>query len=137
MLQSLRATTTEVSLLEPVLCNKRSHHNEKPGHCNEQQPLLTSTGESLHAPKNTSHSQKINLKKKKKIYIYIYNINLLLHIHPHRILILEKQWKASFKKLNPPLDMNDTPICELLLLYTLYLGVCGIIENNSYCIFVF
>ena len=35
-LQSLRATTTEPVHVEPVLCNKRSHHNEKPTHRNEE-----------------------------------------------------------------------------------------------------
>ena len=30
------ATTTEAARLEPVLRNKRSHHNEKPVHRNEQ-----------------------------------------------------------------------------------------------------
>ena len=32
--------------LEPVLHNKRSHHNEKPVHGNEEQPPLTLTRES-------------------------------------------------------------------------------------------
>ena len=35
-LYSRRATTTEPACLEPVLCNKRSHHNEKPAHRNEE-----------------------------------------------------------------------------------------------------
>ena len=29
--------------LEPMLRNKRSHCNEKPAHCNEEQPLLATT----------------------------------------------------------------------------------------------
>ena len=33
--------------LEPVLCNKRSHCNKKPVHCNEDQPLFATTRESL------------------------------------------------------------------------------------------
>ena len=32
--------------LEPVLCNKRSHHNGKPMHRNEEQPLHAATRES-------------------------------------------------------------------------------------------
>ena len=36
VLYSQRATTTEPVCLEPVLHNKRSHHNEKPTHCNEE-----------------------------------------------------------------------------------------------------
>ena len=35
-LLSPRATTTETHVPEPVLRNKRSHHNEKPAHCNEE-----------------------------------------------------------------------------------------------------
>ena len=46
--------------LEPVLCNKRSHHNEKPTHLNEEEPLLAATRESLRAATKTQHSQKIN-----------------------------------------------------------------------------
>ena len=33
---SLCTTTTEPARLEPVLCNKRSHRNEKPVHRNEE-----------------------------------------------------------------------------------------------------
>ena len=32
--------------LEPMLRNKRSHHNEKPAHCSEELPLLAATRES-------------------------------------------------------------------------------------------
>ncbi|KAJ8778592.1 hypothetical protein J1605_013269 [Eschrichtius robustus] len=32
--------------LEPVLCNKRSHCNEKPVHCNEEESPLAATRES-------------------------------------------------------------------------------------------
>ena len=35
-LLSPRATTTEARAQEPVLCNKRSHHNKKPVHRNEE-----------------------------------------------------------------------------------------------------
>ena len=30
------ATTTEARCLEPMLCNKKSHHNEKPTHHNKE-----------------------------------------------------------------------------------------------------
>ena len=43
--------------LEPMLRNKRSHHNEKTAHCNEEQLLFTATRESLHAATKTQHSQ--------------------------------------------------------------------------------
>ena len=51
--------------LEPVLCNKRSHRNEKPTHRNEEQPLLAATRESLHAAKKTQCSQKFKKKNGK------------------------------------------------------------------------
>ena len=35
-LLSLLAATTEAWCLEPLPCNKRSHHNEKPAHCNKE-----------------------------------------------------------------------------------------------------
>ena len=35
-LLSPRATTFEPACLEPVLCNKRSHRDEKPAHRNEE-----------------------------------------------------------------------------------------------------
>ena len=31
-----RAAINEAAHLEPVLCNKRNHRNEKPAHCNEE-----------------------------------------------------------------------------------------------------
>ncbi|KAJ8794518.1 hypothetical protein J1605_018971 [Eschrichtius robustus] len=48
VLKSPRATTTEAHVpqllkptrLEPVLRNKRSHHNEKPVHCNKETSLV-------------------------------------------------------------------------------------------------
>ena len=53
--------------LVTVLCNKRSHHNEKPKHCNEEEPLLAATRESSHTATKTQCSQKyIKLKNKKK-----------------------------------------------------------------------
>ena len=44
--------------LEPVLCNKRSHRNEKPTHRNEEQPLLAAARDSPRAATKTQHSQK-------------------------------------------------------------------------------
>jgi len=51
---------------EPVLCNKRSHHIEKPVHCKEEYPLLAPTRESQSAAIKTQCNQK--LKKYKKMY---------------------------------------------------------------------
>ena len=65
MLQLLKPTR-----LEPVLHNKRSHHSERPVHCNEEQPPLAATRESPHVATKTQRSQKRkterNLFKKKK-----------------------------------------------------------------------
>ena len=44
--------------LEPVLCNKRSHDNEKPAHHNKGKPLLAKTRESLRAAMKTQCNQK-------------------------------------------------------------------------------
>ena len=44
--------------LEPMLRNKRSHHNEKPVHRNKEESLLAATRESLHAATKTQCSQK-------------------------------------------------------------------------------
>ena len=61
--------------LEPVLCNKRSHHNEKNTHHNEEQPPLAATRESPCAETKTQCSQKlINFKKR------FYDRELPLHI---------------------------------------------------------
>ena len=62
-LLSPRATTTELTHLEPMLRNKRSHHNKKPAHRNEEKPPLAATTESPHAAMKTQCSQKINKNK--------------------------------------------------------------------------
>ena len=38
--------------------NKRSHCNEKPAHCSEEQPPLATTGENTRIAMKTQHSQK-------------------------------------------------------------------------------
>ena len=44
--------------LEPVLHNKRGHCNEKPAHCNKEQPPLAATRESPRATTKTQQSHK-------------------------------------------------------------------------------
>ena len=39
-----RTTATEPSCLEPMFCNKRSHHNEKPVHNKEEEPIGEGNG---------------------------------------------------------------------------------------------
>ena len=58
----LRSRAREPQLLKPtclvlVLCNKKSHRNDKPMHHNEGWPPLD-TRESLHAATKAQHSQK-------------------------------------------------------------------------------
>ena len=65
-LLSPRAATTEAAHLEPVLCNNRSHHNEKNMHRNEEQPWLAATRESPCTATETQCSQKLKLKLKNK-----------------------------------------------------------------------
>ena len=62
-LLSLRSRAHEPQLLkpvrlEPMLWHKRSHRNEKPAHCNEEQPLLAATRESPRTATKTQLSQK-------------------------------------------------------------------------------
>ena len=44
--------------LEHMLCDKRSHHDEKPQHCSKEKPLLAAIRESLHAAVKIQCSQK-------------------------------------------------------------------------------
>lgn len=48
------------SRVHAPLGDKRSHHNEKPIHHNEEQPPLFATGESLCTAVRTWHSPKVN-----------------------------------------------------------------------------
>ena len=45
-------------VVEPMLCDKRSHHNEKPVHHYKEQPLLATSRESPRTATKTQHSQK-------------------------------------------------------------------------------
>ena len=50
-----------------MLCNRRSNSDEKPGHCNGEQPPLAATRESLHSsedPAQPSIHYLIIFKKK-------------------------------------------------------------------------
>ena len=51
--------------LESVLCNKRSHHSEKPQHGNEEESPLTTTREG---PRSSEDPAQPNIKKKKKYW---------------------------------------------------------------------
>ena len=48
-----------------VLCNKRSHHSEKPQHGNEEESPLTTTREG---PRSSEDPAQPNIKKKKKYW---------------------------------------------------------------------
>ena len=72
MPKSPGATTTEpvchnycsLCALEHVLCSKRSHHEEKPGHRNYRAASTRLSQRKAHIATKTQHSQKSN------IYIY-------------------------------------------------------------------
>ena len=53
----------KLTRLEPVLHNKRRHTGEKPAHCNEEYPLLTTTGESLSKVMKAQLNQKNQINK--------------------------------------------------------------------------
>ena len=56
--KSLCNTTFEPTRLEPMLCNKRSHRNEKPTLHDKEQPLLTAR-KPVHSNDNPA-KPKIN-----------------------------------------------------------------------------
>ena len=71
-LLSLCSRAHELQLLklahpESRFLNKGSHHNEKPLHHNEEQPLLTTTRESLWTATKTQCNQKLNNFLEKKL----------------------------------------------------------------------
>jgi len=53
------------STQEPMLCGKRSHCNEKPFNCSEEQPPSHATRKSQHITAKTQHSQK---QRKKNVF---------------------------------------------------------------------
>ena len=61
-IQSQPAAITEAQCLEPILYSKRNPHNEKPMHCDKEQPLLSTARERLQAETKTQCNQK-NKKK--------------------------------------------------------------------------
>ena len=63
--------------LELVLCNKKSHCNEKPSHCNEEQPSILTAGESPLCNNEDPVQPKISILKNNKIIIHMSNEWLL------------------------------------------------------------
>ena len=61
--------------LKPMLCNRRSNGNEKPEHCNEEQPPRAATRESLHShedPEQPDNQVNEKLLKKLNLIFKIY-----------------------------------------------------------------
>ncbi|CAI9159133.1 unnamed protein product [Rangifer tarandus platyrhynchus] len=54
--------------LEPVLCNKRSHHGEKPMRCSKEWPLLTRTKAPTQQRRPSTDSDKECFKRVSKRY---------------------------------------------------------------------
>ena len=79
-------TTTEPTALEPMLRNKRSHHNKQPVRCHGEQPSLAETRESLPTATKTQRSQ-IYLNKYIFLKINKFRKNTYLnHTYSHMIL---------------------------------------------------
>lgn len=53
--------------LEPELCTKRSHHDEKPVHCSEEQPPLPTTRDKPVQQQRPSTAKEINNSLKKQV----------------------------------------------------------------------
>ena len=70
MLSSPQAETTEPTT-EPMLCNKRSHSNEKPMHSDEQQPQPAATRETCTKQRRPSTTKNKNKLKKKESPIIV------------------------------------------------------------------
>ena len=60
---SQHAAITETACLEPMLWNKRSHHNETPTHCKKEWLPLITTRESLRPATKTQCSQKKEIQE--------------------------------------------------------------------------
>ena len=73
--------------LEPVLCNKRSHCNERPVHLNEEQPLLATTRKSpvQQWKPNAAKNKLINLK----------NILKKEYLRKEFIFMVETSWNVT------------------------------------------
>ena len=79
MLQLLKPVS-----LEPTLCNKRSHRNEKPVRCKEEQPRspqLEKAHEQQGRPMEPEKKKKDSAAKPKSVsyhYFYLYSVLLMV-----------------------------------------------------------
>ena len=80
--------------LEPMLRNKRSHHNEKPAHCSEELPLLAATRESPCTATKTQCRQEE--KKKLQSQAPPSRNKVLLYLH---------RWGYKWKGSSPHLSL--------------------------------
>ena len=85
--------------LEPVLCNKRSHCNKKPAHCNEEWPWLAATRESPHKAMKTQHSQN---KQKKLIKLFFKKSECSRHSLSHRANCLKLFTRLTLLRVPKP-----------------------------------
>ena len=73
--------------LEPVLCNKRSHHNEKPAHHNKEKAPLATTREK----KKPKQQQKPRTAINKYIKLLFQKITMTYHFTSTRMAIIFKK----------------------------------------------
>jgi len=66
--------------LETMLHNKRSHHSEKPTHCNEEQPLLAQLEKSLRSNEDPARPKIHDCFLQKHTQVYA-----LRHEHTHSL----------------------------------------------------
>ena len=72
-----------------MLCNKRSHHNEKLEHHNEEEPLLTTTRETPCKATKTQHSASLVAQQVK---------NLLAMQETQEMLVQSLGWKDPLEE---------------------------------------
>ena len=95
-------------LLKPVLLNKRSHCNEKPMYCNQEEPPLAATTEKPEQQQRPStikiNKTNKNLKKKKRILFPFLCGDLQVTLHgcrPQRTVLCWSQTNSSLLEKYP------------------------------------
>ena len=96
--------------LEPMLCNGRGHHSERPMHPSEEWHMLVTTGDGLHAATKTQRSQK----KKKKMWC-IYTMEYYWAIKKNEIMPFAATWMDLEIIILSEVSQRETDIIWYLL----------------------